>query len=298
MYEEITVKRETEQWNLQTETGEKDIGNYLKISREARGYSQKEVCYGICSDATYSRIEAGERVVDFIMMEAFFGRIKIEKFEYDFILDDVDFFAYEQRESIDVLVKKNAYQKAKEEIEAYEKKYGEKDLHGQFLFFQKGCLERTKEEPDWEEAEGFFAKALAVTMPNYQKILDEKGILSNLELRCIIEIIFCDRNLTSRKKRYEELYTYFEQSYRRDGFYPLPRRIAMQYYAECLYEDGNYDKCIQICGEALGELFGTSKLEGRVQFFYLRAREVKGIEDGEGKKLCLKAKFYQYPGEI
>ncbi len=292
MCKKIKVKRaaETEQWTLQVDSGEKDIGNYLKMNRESRGYSQKEICYGICSDATYSRIETGERVVDFIMIEAFFGRIKIEKFEYEFILDDVDYLAYEHRENIDALVKEEVYQKAEEEIEAYEEKYGGNDLHGQFLYFQKGRLERTKEQPDLEKVKDFFVKALAVTMPDYQKVFEEKGILSNLELRCIIEIMFCNRNLAERKKKYEELYTYFEQCYRRDGFYPLPRRIAMQYYAECLYEEENYDTCIQICDEALEELFGSSKVEDKAELFYFRARarEARGFKNEEEEKLCLK----------
>ncbi len=59
---------------------------------------------GICSLPTLSRIETGERVVDYIMIEALLERMNVEKSEYEFVLDNVAYAEYMQREEIRKLV--------------------------------------------------------------------------------------------------------------------------------------------------------------------------------------------------
>ena len=251
---------------------ENGIGNDLKITREARGYAQKEICDGICSLATFSRIETGGRVVDFLMIEAFLGRMKIEPSEYEFVLDDADYFAYRQRERIGNLVGKGEEAQAEEELAAYGERYGTEGLHGQFLDFQRGLLAQTGSRPDREKSKSLFLKALEATAPSHREKFRQREILSNLELRCMAEIISCTQNSVEREKEYDELYAYFAWGCRREWGVPAPYRIAMQYYAECLYENGKYEKSILICDEALEELYGTSKLENRGEIFLVRAK--------------------------
>lgn len=289
-------KIEKEEWDRFAELEKNGIGNYIKMNREARGYSQIQVCGGICSVSTFSRIEAGEKTVDYLMIEAFLSRMKIERSEYEFVLDNDDYYAYMFREEIELLVKNREYRQAEERMAAYEKKYGATELHGQFLFFQRASLERTKPQPDWEKVKELFIKALTVTMPDYQKKFEQKEILSNQELECIAEIMHCDKNSVEAENGYEALYTYYEWNRRREGFFPPPYRIAMQYYAECLYENGKYDACIQMCSEAMKELFSTGKVENRAELFCLRAkaREKKEIKSEDEKKQCLRDLLTSY----
>lgn len=269
---------------------ENGIGNYLKTHREAKGYLQKEICDGICSLSTLSRIEAGEKIVDFLVIEAFLSRMKIERSEYEFVLDDDDYYAYKQRENIEIQVKNRNYAQAEKSMAAYEEKYGGEGLQGQFLSFQKALLERAKPQPDREKVKELFLKALMATAPKYQEKFEQKEILSNLELSCITEIIHCTEDTAQRERECEELYTYFVWSCRREGFFPLSYRTAMQYYAECLYENGKYERCVRICDEVLSELFKTSKIENREELFLLRAkaREGRGIKTEEEKNSSLK----------
>ena len=116
---------------------ENGIGNYVKTHREAKGYLQKEICDGICSVPTLSRIEAGEKLVDFLMIEAFLSRMKIERAEYEFVLDDEDYYAYKRREEIEARVKNREHEQAEKSMAAYESRYGAEELQGQFLAFQR-----------------------------------------------------------------------------------------------------------------------------------------------------------------
>lgn len=269
---------------------ENGIGDYLRTYREAKGYLQEEICDGICSVPTLSRIEAGGKIVDFLMIEAFLSRMKIERSEYEFVLDEEDYYAYKRREEIEILVKNRNYEQAEKCMEVYRKQYVAEKLHGQFLAFQEALLEKAKSKPEWGKVRKLFLGALAVTAPEHRKKFEKREILSNLELSCITEIIYCIEERGDREKEYEELYAYFTWNCKREGFFPLPYRSAMQYYAECLYKNGKYERCVQICDEAIKELFRTSKAENRGELFLLRAkaREEKGNMTQEESSLCIK----------
>lgn len=264
-----------------------EIGNYLKTHREAGGYRQNEVCGGICSVSTFSRIEAGEKAVDFLMVEAFLNRMKIDRSEYEFVLDDEDYDAYMRRVEIEALVAEREYGQAEARMAEYGAEYGMEGLHGQFLALQKGLLEQARPRPDRKRAAGLFAEALAVTAPEYWKKFRQRELLSNLELLCIAEILHSE---DAAEEEYEELCAYFAWSRRREGFFPSPYRAVMQYYAERLYQNGKYGQCVRICDEALRELFGMSKVENRGKLFCLRAkaRERGGSGTEEENRLCLR----------
>ena len=209
--------------------------------------------------------------------------------EYEFVLDEEDYRAYKRREEIEIQVKNHAWGQAEKRIAAYEKQYGTGELHGQFLYFQRALLERAKSCPDRNKSGELFLKALTVTAPEYQKKLKGKEILSNLELRCISEIIYCMEESTGQENEYRKLYDYFVWSSEREGFFPSSYRTAMQYFGECLYKNGKCEECIQICDEALQELTRTSKVENRAWIFLLRAKAREGsVKTEEQKRQCLK----------
>lgn len=264
-----------------------EMGLFIRASREAKGYTMEEISHGICSIPTLSRIEAGERVVDYIMIEALLERMKIAKTEYEFVLDEEDYCQYMQREEIRKLITQKDYKGAEKKLQKYEKEHGEKFLHEQFIFLHKGLIRKSNR--DIGQAEKLLKRALSITTPDYQQIIDKRGILSDTELTCLVELIQCINETKEREKKQEELYEYFKWCRVREKLFPIPYRRAMKYYAECLYRNKKYDACIKICNEALEELTTTSKLEDRNHFFEIRAyaKEKLGYAEKE-KQLCLK----------
>jgi len=264
-------------------------GLFIHAAREAKGYTMEEICRGICSVSTLSRIESGERVVDYIMIEALLERMKVEKSEYEFILDNEEYNQYMQREEIRRLIYQKKLEIAEEKIRLYEKKHGEKELHQQFIFMQKGYLEKYRNQLAKEKVKELFYNAVIVTSSEYREIIKQRGIFSDTELYCMMEIIQNIENSFEREKEQEELYEYFKWCYRKENLYPVPYRSSMRYYAECLYENGKYERCVKICNELLENLYGTSKLENRHRIFELRARAREQIGfNKEDKKQCLK----------
>ena len=265
-----------------------EMGLFIHTAREAKGYTMEEISHGVCSIPTLSRIEAGERVVDYIMIEALLERMKIAKSEYEFVLDNEDYDEYMQREEIRRLIEQKKYKQAEEKLLEYEKEHGEEFLHEQFIFLQKGLLKKNKQEIG--EAEKLFKKAICISAPDYQQIVLNRGILSDTELTCLAELIQCIEDSKEREKKQKELYEYFKWCRVREKLYPIPYRRAMRYYAECLYKNEKFDTCIKICNEVLEELAATSKLEDRNLIFELRAyaKEKLGFTNEEEKRLCLK----------
>ena len=265
-----------------------ETGLFIYAVREAKGYTMEEISHGICSIPTLSRIEAGERVVDYIMMEALLERMKLAKSEYEFVLDEEDYCQYMQREEIRKLITLKEYKQAEKLVLEYEKEHKEKFLHEQFIYLHKGLIEKHKQ--NIVQAAELLKKALCITAPDYQQISLERGILSDTELLCLIELIQCIEDSTEREEKQKELYEYFKWCRVREKLFPIPYRRAMWYYAECLYSNEKYDTCIKICSEVLEELTTTSRMADRNLIFELRAyaREKLGYTGEEEKNLCLK----------
>lgn len=267
---------------------ENGIGNYIRLNREAQDYSQQDICHGICSVSKFSRVEMGERVVDYLTIEAFLGRMKMDRTSYEFVLDAEDAVGYKHRQKIEVLITERKYEQAAEELNIYVEKYGKKELQGQFYSFQSARLEREKAKPDREKMKELFQDALTVTAKDYQRKLDEREILSDLELQCITEITHCIEDSAEREDKQQKLYQYFQWSKERERFLAFAYRAAMLYYAETLYKNGKFDLCIQICDEVLEVYYGTSKLGDRGKVFFLRAKARKARGREEDRKLYLR----------
>ena len=81
------------------------------------------------------------------------------KSEYEFVLDEEDYCQYMKREEIRTLIIQKDYKQAEKQLLEYEKEYGEKFLHGQFVFLHKGLIKKAHQEIDGYLQERRFAVA-------------------------------------------------------------------------------------------------------------------------------------------
>ncbi len=271
-------------------SGDNVPGLYVGRVRKEKNYTMEDISHGICSTSTLSRIEAGEKIVDYLMIELLLDRMKIQSSEFEFVLDNDSYRVYRERLDIKDAIKKREYKKAEEQIERYRRNYAQDRLHQQFLYYQMAQMERKRNRLENTEICELFHNAVQITAPDYRKFFQEKIILSNIELSCIMEIIACMDTRQKREEGYQELHNYFIWCEKRDGFFPEPYRTNLYYYAECLYERMEYEKCIEMCDDAVKELEKISKLENRSEVFLLRAnaREKLGFAGNEDREICLR----------
>lgn len=262
-------------------------GIFVHMMREAKGYRLEDVCDGICSVATMSRIETGKRITDFLVIESLLNRMKITENQYEFILDADDFDAYTVRNEIYTKIQAKQYEKAEKMLTKYEKRYGKNKLHRQFIDCHRAMI---LENQDKATARSLYHKAICATVPNFEEKMKENSLMSNLELISYVGMIHCNENEQQDEKAYEQIMNYCEYWKEKEGFYPFSYRLSTFYYAQCLFAKKQYELCIEKCSELLEQLFLTTKLENRQDVFLLRAqaKEQRGFTSEEEKKDCLR----------
>ena len=125
-----------------------EIGNYIHDMRVERGYSQEELCFGICSVGNLSKIENGMRLPNRKTVEAFTQRLGCREV----------FLQYSSREEMRQIeicsqitqkIENYEYEGLEELIEQFENTIAKGDvLNSQYCRFTKAILNQQKTS-DW-----------------------------------------------------------------------------------------------------------------------------------------------------
>ena len=67
------------------------VGEILRFYREKYNLNQNDVCAGICSVSTLSKIENGSKEADSLILETLLERIGKEVLQFEMILNDYDY---------------------------------------------------------------------------------------------------------------------------------------------------------------------------------------------------------------
>ena len=82
------------------------VGEILGFYREKYSLKQSDVCAGICSVASLSKIENGSKEADSLTLETLLGRIGKEALQFEMILNDYDYSLWELRRKIEIEMQK------------------------------------------------------------------------------------------------------------------------------------------------------------------------------------------------
>lgn len=89
----------------------------LKYYREKYHLRQEDICRGICSVTTLSRLEQGSREVDSLLGQTLLGRIGKEVTLFETILSEQDYELWKMREQIEKSVENNQVKLRKRRLE-------------------------------------------------------------------------------------------------------------------------------------------------------------------------------------
>lgn len=191
------------------------MGVMLFYYREKHKLSQEQVCEGICSVATLSRVEQGVREIDSLMSETLLGRIGKEVTLFEIMLDEEDYCRWKIRDEIVKEVERGDYERALKHIEQYRVlAVDASDIHEQFLQFYELKIIISRGEK--KEKIGQLAKAiLKLTMPKYGRIRERSVLYSPIEIQLVLIMIEYDGTGDIRQKeaRLLELLAYIDEYY-------------------------------------------------------------------------------------
>lgn len=183
-----------------------EIGNYIHDMRIERGYSQEELCFGICSVGNLSKIENGTRMPNRKTVEAITHRLGCRE----------AFLQYSSREEMkqveicSQIVQKITnydYEGLETLIDQFESTITKEDiLNSQYCRFTRIILQQ-ETNPDWEQGIRELEETLRMTKPDgigMKGIL--KGLLTYNEIVILINIARGYRKLGRREEGIEILY--------------------------------------------------------------------------------------------
>ena len=210
------------------------LGKILQKLRRKQGLSQKELCRGLCSIPTLSRIESGEREPDQMLFDSLISRLGKDSIKWELILKENDKKVLQKRNYIEYLIQAEEWKELEEEIENYKEFDGiAKSLQEQYVCLIKAIL--YKQERKYEVALQTCYKGLKKTKLQ----IDDKHFrvrerISRNELRllcCIGEVLYYQEgNSELEKYRYwKEILEYIE-CFCTDEQYQLLFYIQAQYY--------------------------------------------------------------------
>ena len=165
------------------------IGEILRFYREKYNLKQSDVCAGICSVPTLSKIENGSKETDSLILETLLERIGKEVLQFEMILNDYDYSLWELRRQIETEMEHGRKDIARQLLQEYEKKMPQDDnVHSQYVLYHRILLEDDKQT---EDRCAMANQALRYTCPDIEKAV----LYHEMEIELIILLV---------KKRYAE----------------------------------------------------------------------------------------------
>lgn len=165
------------------------VGEILRFYREKYSLNQNDVCAGICSVSTLSKIENGSKEADSLILETLLERIGKEALQFEMILNDYDYSLWELRRQIETEMEHDKKDIARQLLQEYEEKMPQDDnVHSQFVLYHMILLEDDKQT---EDRCAMANQALRYTCPDIEKAV----LYHKMEIELIILLV---------KKRYAE----------------------------------------------------------------------------------------------
>ncbi len=139
-----------------------NLGKLIKLTRKRHKISQKELCYGLCSTSTLSRIEESECIENWQLLNALLDRLDLPSNIYDFIVSTEELIRY----SIELKVNNMPTEDVLPLIDEYKNiSVEESNLDKQFCLFAEVLA--TFRDTDYKKSWKHLQKALRFTIPDF-----------------------------------------------------------------------------------------------------------------------------------
>lgn len=282
---------------LSSMQGEVVVTNELiKELRESAGLSQEELCDGICTRETLSRIESGRRNPNKKNLFAMLKKMGVERETYyGYIIAD-DFYLYEKARTY--LMSDGKTQKELDDGEESLKKLEER-LDRKYLinkqFLESAWLRKVKKETngDWEQCFNEMKHILKYSMKDYDGRINR--VPFRQEVLILVYIAIALRRLGRKEEAleiYRQILERYEKSMVDKHFHAVPLFLAYINYAGLLETADYLEESEQIAKK--GIVFSMECQRGDIASEILTnlACVYEKRSDIELTELCLKNSFY------
>lgn len=170
-------------WNEQQQW---TVGDIVRRMREEAKIGLEQLSRGLCSVATLSRIEAGEREMDLLLAWRIFQRLGYKIDKYELYATEEELQQWEQRSQMEELASREDTERLACAIQTYRQQWGkrveEKPLQRQFLAYMQGLLDMQK--GDFQEAKELLEAAAEEIVPSREQMVGNAA-LGEMELEIL-----------------------------------------------------------------------------------------------------------------
>lgn len=170
-------------WNEQQQW---TVGDIVRRMREEAKIGLEQLSRGLCSVATLSRIEAGEREMELLLAWRIFQRLGYKIDKYELYATEEELQQWEQRSQMEELVCREDTERLACAIQTYRQQWGkrveEKPLQRQFLAYMQGLLDMQK--GDFQEAKELLEAAAEEIVPSREQMVGNAA-LGEMELEIL-----------------------------------------------------------------------------------------------------------------
>lgn len=164
----------------------RDIGNLIYYERTKRGIGLPRLTDGVCSASVLKRLENGERLPDFLVLERLVERLGKSLNKMEFLHSETAYDIYYLRESIELYVEERKYEEATDALAYYENLLqGREPMHWQYICKMRAVLAREQED-DYEKAALLLEEAMEQTLPGFDLNRLDYYLLGESELLLLL----------------------------------------------------------------------------------------------------------------
>ena len=162
------------------------VGDIIRKMREEAKIGLEQLSRGLCSVATLSRIEAGEREMDLLLAWRIFQRLGYKIDKYELYATEEELQQWEQRSQMEELASREDTERTglchSNVQAAVGKRVEEKPLQRQFLAYMQGLLDMQK--GDFQEAKELLESATEEIIPKGEQTVGNAA-LGEMELEIL-----------------------------------------------------------------------------------------------------------------
>lgn len=167
----------------------KESGRMVSVLRERKNMAQEDLCRGLCSPATLSRLENGERRPDILIVNALYQRLGISSDDIDTVLTLEEFDYFVRTRNIWISIDLQEYERAEKELGEMQDEDILRKQEKSYLYAVLSFLWKQ----DYCKAEKFAEQAVIETIPEFETAAEQKNLfrdiwLSDMEIHLIL---FC-----------------------------------------------------------------------------------------------------------
>lgn len=259
--------------------------------------TQGQLCSGLCSDKTMSRVEFGERIPDKFLLDGLLQRLGKSPDKIETILTKKDYYLFEKREEIEQALREGDFPLVKNLLKAYQELKEVKDavgtLHQQYVLKIQVILD-VEEHKDSHCILCSIQEALELTIigfainkiPFYRFTLEEVQLIlmyavqyAEIDKQEALDILcMLLSNLDNKYTDEEELVKIF------------PNVVCVT--ADQLIKMGYYEEAVSLCQAAIHLLVNNGAISCMLELLQLSIKAMEHLEEKEEQSIVLQKQLH------